>query len=100
MGRLLKSEPYHNTNEMDWSKSCITLCIRKWYMAYYADNTFMWHTMLLSRHSVGTYLDMSPHATCQETFGHGRLSLRSQCGLILAQRVESDELSDCGLIPA
>ena len=41
-------------------------------------------TMLLSRHSVGTYLETSSHATCQGAFGHSCLSLLSHCGLILA----------------
>ena len=27
-------------------------------------------TMPLSRHCVGTYLELSSHATCQGTFGH------------------------------
>ena len=40
--------------------------------------------MPLFRHSVGTYLETSSRATCQGTFGHGRLSLMSHCGLILA----------------
>ena len=44
--------------------------------------------MLLSRHSVGTYPETSSHATCQETFGHSRLSSQSHCGLILSKRVE------------
>ena len=30
--------------------------------------------MPLSRHSVGTYQEMSSHATRQETLGHSRLS--------------------------
>ena len=42
-------------------------------------------TMPLSRHSVGTYQEMSSHATCQGTFSHSHLSLLSHCGLILAQ---------------
>ena len=41
-------------------------------------------TMLLSRHSVGTYPETSSHATCQGTFGHSHVSLLSHCGLILA----------------
>ena len=41
-------------------------------------------TMLLSRHSLGTYLEMSSHATCQETFIYSHLNLLSHCGLILA----------------
>ena len=45
-------------------------------------------TMPLPRHSAGTYPETSSHATCQETFGHGRLSSLSHCGPILAQRVE------------
>ena len=45
-------------------------------------------TMPLSRHSEGTYRETSSHAACQGTFGHGRLSLLSHCGLILACRVE------------
>ena len=39
-------------------------------------------TMLLSRHIVGTFEDMS--ATRQGTLGHSHLSLLSHCGLILA----------------
>ena len=42
--------------------------------------------MPLCRHSVGTYPEMSPHITCQGTFGHSRLSSLSHCGLILAQK--------------
>ena len=41
-------------------------------------------TMLLSRHSVGTYPEMSSHATCQGTFSHSCLSSLSHCGLIVA----------------
>ena len=41
-------------------------------------------TMPLSTYSVGTYPKTSSHATCQETFGHSRLSSLSHCGLILA----------------
>ena len=41
-------------------------------------------TMLLSRHSVGTYHETSSHTTHQETLGHSRLSSLSHCGLILA----------------
>ena len=41
--------------------------------------------MPLSRHSVGTYLETNSYATCQETFGHGRLSSLSHFGLILAE---------------
>ena len=44
-------------------------------------------TVLLSRHSVGTYPEMSSHATCQGTLGHSRLSSLNHCGLILARRV-------------
>ena len=44
--------------------------------------------MPLSRHSVGTYPETSSHATCQEKFGHSRLSPLSHRGLILAERVE------------
>ena len=44
--------------------------------------------MPLSRHSVGTYLEMSSHATGQGILGHSRLSSLSHCGLILAYRVE------------
>ena len=36
--------------------------------------------MPLSRHCVGTYPEMSPHATCQGTFCHSHLSLLSHCG--------------------
>ena len=39
--------------------------------------------MPLSRHSAGTYPDTSPHATCQGTFGHSRLSSLSHCRPIL-----------------
>ena len=42
--------------------------------------------MPLSRHSMGTYPEMSSHTTCQGTFGHSRLSLLSHYGLILAYR--------------
>ena len=45
-------------------------------------------TMLLSRHSVGTYQETSSHATPQGTLCHSCLSLLSHCGLILAYRVE------------
>ena len=45
--------------------------------------------MPLSRHSVGTYPETNSHATCQGTFGHGRLSSLNHCGLDLAYRVES-----------
>ena len=41
--------------------------------------------MPLSRHSLGTNQEMSPHATRQGTLGHSRLSLLSHCGLILAK---------------
>ena len=41
-------------------------------------------TMPLSRHSVGTYPERRSHATCQGTFGHGRLSSLRHYGLILA----------------
>ena len=41
-------------------------------------------TMPQPRQSVGTYPEMNSHATCQETFGHRRLSSLSFCGLILA----------------
>ena len=40
-------------------------------------------TMLLSRHSVGTYPETSSHATCQGTFCLSHLSSLSHCGLIL-----------------
>ena len=30
--------------------------------------------MPLSRHGVGTYLETSPHATCQGTLGHSLIS--------------------------
>ena len=40
--------------------------------------------MLLSRHSVGTFQEMSSHAVRQGTLGHSRLSSLSHCGLILA----------------
>ena len=45
-------------------------------------------TMLLSRHSVGTYQKTSSHVTRQGTLGHSRLSSLSHCGLILALRLE------------
>ena len=45
-------------------------------------------TMVLSRHSMGTYQETSSHATCQGTLSHSHLSLLSHSGLILAQRVE------------
>ena len=41
--------------------------------------------MPLSRHSVGTYQEMSSHAICQGTLGHSHLSSPSHCGLILAK---------------
>ena len=41
-------------------------------------------TMLLSRHSVGTYQETSSHETRQGTLGHSHLSSLSHCGLILA----------------
>ena len=44
--------------------------------------------MPLSRHSVGTYLETTSHATRQETLGHSRLSSLNHCGLILAYIVE------------
>ena len=44
--------------------------------------------MQLSRHSVGTYHEMSSHAIHQGTLGHSRLSSLSHSGLILALRVE------------
>ena len=37
-------------------------------------------SMLLSRHSVGTYQGTSSHATCQKTFSHSPLSSLSHCG--------------------
>ena len=40
-------------------------------------------TMPLSRHSVGTYQEMSSHATRQGTLGYSHLSSLSHCGLIL-----------------
>ena len=40
--------------------------------------------MPLCRHSVGTYLGTSSHATRQGTLGHGRISSLSHCGLTLA----------------
>ena len=39
--------------------------------------------MSLSRNSVGTYPEMSSHATCQGTLGHSNLSSLSHCRLIL-----------------
>ena len=44
--------------------------------------------MALCGHSVGTYQEMSSHATRQAAFGHSRLSSLSHCGLILALTVE------------
>ena len=44
--------------------------------------------MLLPRHNVRTYQEMSSQATRQGTLGHSHLSLLSHCGLILALRVE------------
>ena len=41
-------------------------------------------TMLLSRHSVGTYLEMSSHTICWGTLCHSHLNSLSHCGLILA----------------
>ena len=41
-------------------------------------------TISLSRHSVGTYPEMSSHATCQGAFGHSHLSSLSHCGPIMA----------------
>ena len=41
-------------------------------------------TMPLSRHSVGTYLETSSHATCQGTFDHSHLSSVSRCGRNMA----------------
>ena len=38
----------------------------------------------LSRHSVGTYLEMNSHATCQGTFDHSHLSSVSRCGRNMA----------------
>ena len=40
--------------------------------------------MLLSKHSVGTYMETSSQATCQAAFGHSRLSSLNHYGLILA----------------
>ena len=40
--------------------------------------------MLLSKHSEGTYPEMSSHTAHQGTLGHSRLSSLSHCGLILA----------------
>ena len=44
--------------------------------------------MSLSRYDVGTYQEMSSHATRQETLSYSRLSSLSHCGLLLALRVE------------
>ena len=41
-------------------------------------------TMPLSGHSTGAYQETSSHAARQGTLDHGRLSLLSHCGLILA----------------
>ena len=41
-------------------------------------------TMLLSRHCVGTYLEMTLHATCKGMFSHSHLCSLSHCRLILA----------------
>ena len=40
-------------------------------------------TILLSRHSEGTYQEISSHTTCQGTLGHSHLSSLSHCGLVL-----------------
>ena len=40
--------------------------------------------MPLSTHSVGTYQEMSSHATHQGKLSHGHLNALSHCGLILA----------------
>ena len=45
-------------------------------------------TVPLSRRSVGTYLEMSSHATHHGILGHSYLSLLNHCGLSLAQRAE------------
>ena len=45
-------------------------------------------TMLLSRHSVGTYQETSSHASHQGTHSHSHLNSLSHCGLILVKRVE------------
>ena len=37
---------------------------------------------------MGTYQETSSHAPCQGTLGHSRLRSLSNCGLILARRVE------------
>ena len=44
--------------------------------------------MLLCRHSVGTYLETSSHATRQGMLSHSHLISLSHCGLILAIEVE------------
>ena len=51
-------------------------------------------TMLLSRHSVGTNVETSSHATRQGTLGHSRLSSLSHCGLILAENELSNILQN------
>ena len=40
--------------------------------------------MSLFTYGVGTYPEMSSHATFQGTFGHSRVNPLSHCGLILA----------------
>ena len=47
-----------------------------------------WLTMLLSRHSVGTYPEKRSYATCQGTIGHSRLRSLNHCEPILAEKVE------------
>ena len=44
--------------------------------------------MPLCRHSVGTYLETSSHATRQGMLSHSHLISLSHCGLILAIEVE------------
>ena len=46
-------------------------------------------TMLLSRHSVGTCLEMSSHTTCQGTFGHSHLSSLSRELISTAKKKKS-----------
>ena len=51
--------------------------------------------MLLCSHSVGTYQEMSSHATHQGTLGHSHLSSLSRCGLIPAKKTKGKVESVC-----
>ena len=53
--------------------------------------------MPLSRHSVGTYLETSSHATCHETFSHSHLPSESlwtdpslKCGITVCVRISTE----------